>query len=102
LVGVISYNHEGNVRRILHAFGVLPLIDYIVAEWHTGKDSMLLRMLGLARADGHQVRPGDVLLVDDDPYDIYRGQCARLGAGFRCFGRDITDLSEVLDIIGAG
>src|SRR3954470_17759008 len=33
LVGVVSYNHEGNVRRILEAFGLSGLVDYIVAEW---------------------------------------------------------------------
>ena len=96
LTGVISYNHEGNVRRILEAFGVMPLIDYVVAEWHTGKDRMLRRMLDMARLDGHYIEPGQALLVDDDPYTIYRGQCERMGAGFRCFGYDIRDLSEVL------
>jgi magnesium-dependent phosphatase-1 len=100
LVGVISYNHEGNVRRILDAFGLLPLIDYIVGEWHSDKDRMLRKMLDRARADGYDVEPGDALLVDDDPYQIYRGQCARMGAGFRCFGSDITDLREVLPLVG--
>src|SRR6476660_9886104 len=37
LAGVISYNHEGNVRSILEAFGILPLFDYVVGEWHTNK-----------------------------------------------------------------
>jgi len=96
-VGVISYNHEGNVRRILEAFGLLESVDYIVAEWHTGKDRMLEKMLAAARADGHVMEPGDALLVDDDPYQIYRGQCKKLGAGFLCFGSDISDLREVLD-----
>ncbi|MGA7733225.1 MAG: HAD family hydrolase [Chloroflexia bacterium] len=99
LVGVISYNHEANVRRILEAFGVIAWIDYVVAEWHTGKDRMLKRMLAMARLDGYSIEPGHAILVDDDPYDIYRGQCARLGAGFRCFGHDIRDLSEVLSLV---
>ena len=101
LVGVISYNHEGNVRRILDAFGVMPLIDYVVAEWHTGKDRMLRQMLEMARQDGHEIEPGQAILVDDDPYNIYRGQCARMGAGFRCFGYDIRDLGEVLALTQA-
>lgn len=96
LVGVISYNHEGNVRRILEAFGLLESIDYIVAEWHTGKDQMLEKMLAAARHDGHEIAPGEVMLVDDDPYQIYRGQCRRMGIGFLCFGSDISDLREVL------
>lgn len=100
LVGVISYNHEGNVRRILDAFAILPLVDYIVAEWHTGKDRMLLKMLAQARADSHNIEPGDAMLVDDDPYHIYRGQFAALGAGFTRFGTDITDLREVLPLVG--
>ena len=41
-----------------------------------------------------------VLLVDDDPYNIYRGQCVRMGVGFRCFGSDIADLREVLPLVG--
>lgn len=100
LVGVISYNHEGNVRRILDAFGIASLVDYIVAEWHSDKDKMLAKMLTRARSDGYNVEPGDALLVDDDPYSIYRGQCARMGADFRCFGSDITDLREVLPLVG--
>jgi magnesium-dependent phosphatase-1 len=100
LVGVISYNHEGNVRRILDAFGILPLVDYTVGEWHTGKDKMLLKMLAQARADGHAIEPSDAMLVDDDPYHIYRGQYAALAAGFSQFGTDITDLREVLPLVG--
>ena len=99
LVGVISYNHEANVRRILEAFGVMTWIDYVVAEWHTGKDRMLRRMLDMARLDGYSIEPGHAILVDDDPDDMYRGQCARLGAGFRCFGHDIRDLGEVLPLV---
>ena len=38
LIGVISYNHAGNIESILEAFGLRPLVDYVVAEWHTGKD----------------------------------------------------------------
>jgi magnesium-dependent phosphatase-1 len=100
LVGVISYNHEGNVRRILDAFGIASLVDYVVAEWHSDKDRMLRKMLAQAKAEGREVGPGDALLVDDDPYNIYRGQCARMGAGFYCFGSDITDLREALPWVG--
>ena len=96
LVGVISYNHPGNVTRILAAFGLSDLVDYIVAEWHSDKDRMLTKMLDAARLDGHSLAPADALLVDDDPYRIYRGQCARMGAAFLCFGGDIHDLREVL------
>ena len=99
LVGVISYNHEAPVCGILQAFGVLHLVDYIVAEWHTNKDRMLGRMLEEARRDGHDVQPGEVLLVDDDPDSIYAGQFERLGASFRRFGADITDLREVLPLV---
>jgi predicted phosphatase len=100
LVGVISYNHEGNVRRILEAFGILPLVNYVVGEWHTGKDKMLLRMLAEARQDGFSIEPREAMLVDDDPYRIYKGQYAALGAGFCCFGTDINDLREVLPLAG--
>ncbi|HKP54989.1 MAG TPA: hypothetical protein VJ183_20330 [Chloroflexia bacterium] len=99
LVGVISYNHEVNVRRILDTFGLLDSIDYVVAEWHSNKDRMLDKMLATALRDGHAVDGRDVLLVDDDPEQIYRGQCERMGVGFRCFGSDITDLREVLSVV---
>jgi magnesium-dependent phosphatase-1 len=102
LVGVISYNYEGNVRRILEAFGILTLVDYIVGEWHSDKDKMLLTMLALARADGHQIEPSEATLVDDDPFHIYRGQYARLGARFLQFGVDITDLRAVLAVVDEG
>ncbi len=98
LVGVISYNHEGPVRNILAAFGLLPSIDYIVAEWHSNKDMMLRRMLAEIKQEDYSVKPGDALLVDDDPEQIYRGQLARMGAQFRRFGEDITDLREVLSL----
>src|SRR5207253_1097960 len=45
LIGIVSYNHEGNVRRILQAFGLFSLVDYLVAEWHSNKDEMLRKML---------------------------------------------------------
>ncbi|MEO6458202.1 MAG: HAD-IIIC family phosphatase [Chloroflexia bacterium] len=96
LVGVISYNHEENIRSILEAFALLAEVDYIVAEWHSNKDKMLGKMLAQARVDGHSMEPGDLILVDDDPWEIYRGQCARMGAGFSRFGVDILDLRDVL------
>ena len=96
LVGVVSYNHEGNVRRILEAFCLLELVDYVVAEWHTGKDEMLRKMIQQARQDGHALEAGDVTLVDDDPEGIYRGQCKTMRAAFLCFGTDIKSLDEVL------
>jgi magnesium-dependent phosphatase-1 len=96
LTGLVSYNHQGNVNRILETFGVRDLIDYVVAEWHTGKDRMLDKLLGQARTDGHDLGPADVTLIDDDPNNIYAGQCLRMGAGFACFGKDITDLRQVL------
>lgn len=98
LTGVLSYNHEGNIRRALDAFGVSDLVDYVVAEWHSNKDRMLDKMIALARSDGHDIGPGDAILVDDDPNDIYAGQCARIGAGFARFGVDILDLREVLEM----
>jgi HAD superfamily phosphatase (TIGR01681 family) len=99
LVGLISYNHEENVRRVLEAFGLLAEFDYVVAEWHTNKDQMISRMLAEARREGHEISPGEVVLVDDDTYGIYRGQCERLGAGFVCFGSDVRDLHELLALL---
>lgn len=103
LIGVVSYNHEGNVRRVLEAFGLLTLFDYVVAEWHTNKDRMLQRMLDQARGDGHTLHPSDLLLIDDDPQEFYREQCARIGVGFACFGegKEISDLREVLALLDA-
>jgi magnesium-dependent phosphatase-1 len=101
LVGVISYNHEGNVQRILDVFSLLDLVDYILAEWHTGKDKMLARMIEEARRDGHHVSPTDVLLVDDDPEELYEGQCQAMGVGFCRFGRDVLDLRQVLGLLKA-
>jgi magnesium-dependent phosphatase-1 len=98
LTGVVSYNHEGNIRLALDAFGVGDLVDYVVAEWHTNKDQMLGKMIALARRDGHDISPGDVMLVDDDPNEIYSGQCSRMGAGFCRFGVDVHDLREVLEM----
>ncbi len=99
LLGVVSYNHVSNVLRILHAFGVRDRFDYVVAEWHSDKDKMLVRMLEMARRDGHELGASDLILVDDDPYEIYRGQCKRIGAGFSCFGTDIHDLRQVLNLL---
>jgi len=99
LVGVISYNHVENIRSILEAFGLFAEVDYIVAEWHSNKDKMLGKMLARARADSHLIEPDDLMLVDDDPWEIYRGQCARMGAGFSRFGVDILDLRDVLAML---
>jgi predicted phosphatase len=102
VVGVISYNHVGNVRRILEAFGLLEQVQYIVAEWHTGKDRMLLKMLEQARSDGYEIAPSEALLVDDDPWEIYGRQCSHIGACFTHFGVEIRDLREVLDLVAGG
>lgn len=99
VVGVISYNHDGNVHRILEAFGVSQYVDYVVAEWHANKDQMMLQILDMARRDGHNLNPADAILLDDDPYGIYVHQYKKLGAGFRRFGHDIHDLSEVLPLV---
>jgi magnesium-dependent phosphatase-1 len=96
LVGLVSYNHEGNVRRILEAFGLSDLVDYVVAEWHTRKNEMLRKVLQQARQDGHALEAKDLMLVDDDPEGIYKGQCATMGVAFLCFGADIISLDEVL------
>jgi magnesium-dependent phosphatase-1 len=98
LTGVVSYNHEGNIGRALEAFGLGDLVDYVVAEWHTNKDRMLEKMMALARRDGHDILPRDLMLVDDDPNDIYSGQCRRMGAGFCRFGADMRDLREVVEM----
>jgi magnesium-dependent phosphatase-1 len=99
LLAVVSYNHESNVRRILAAFGVLGYFDYVVGEFHSNKDMMLGRVLREALHDGHALSARDLMLVDDDPDNIYRGQCERMGAGFSCFGTDIHDLREVLPLL---
>lgn len=99
LLAVVSYNHEANIRRILEAFGILGYFDYVVAEFHSNKDRMLARVLEEARRDDHHLEAADLLLVDDDPDRIYRGQCARMGACFSHFGTDIHDLREVLDLL---
>lgn len=99
LLAVVSYNHEGNVRRILDAFGVLGYFDYVVGEFHSNKDRMLSRVLAEAKRDGRELAAPDLLLVDDDPDNIYRGQCERMGAGFSCFGTDIHNLREVLTLL---
>jgi magnesium-dependent phosphatase-1 len=99
LVGIVSYNHDENIRSILQAFGLLNEVDYVVAEWHSSKDRMLSKMLAQARRDGHLLEPRDLMLVDDDPWEIYRGQCARMGAGFFRFGVDILDLRELLEML---
>jgi magnesium-dependent phosphatase-1 len=96
LIGIISYNHEGNVRRVLEAFDLLDLVDYIVAEWHSNKDKMLGKMLMAACQDGLNLDAADMLLVDDDPYGIYAQQCERVGASLVCFGSEIHDLRELL------
>lgn len=101
LLAVVSYNHESNVRSILAAFGILGFFDYVVAEFHSNKDKMLARVLQEAHQDGHHLSASDLMLVDDDPDQIYRGQCERMGAAFTCFGTDIHDLREVLTLLDA-
>jgi magnesium-dependent phosphatase-1 len=102
LTAVASYNHLEPVRRALDAFGILPIIDYVVAEWHTDKDHMLAGILALAAQDGHPISPVEVMLVDDDPEGLYAAQCSRMGARLACFGREISDLREVLPLAGIG
>lgn len=100
ITAVASYNHIGPVRSALEAFGLRPLLDYVVAEWHTNKDRMIARIIALAARDGHNISPTDTMLVDDDPDGLYAVQCANIGARLACFGKDLHDLREVLPLAG--
>jgi predicted phosphatase len=99
LIGVISFNHEHNIESILQAFGLRPLVDYVVAEWHSNKDDMMLRMIGMAHNAGHTIEPKDTMLVDDDYYGLYFDQYRRLGARLVRFGKDITDFTPLLAMV---
>jgi magnesium-dependent phosphatase-1 len=100
LTAIASYNHIAPVRSALDAFGLTPLIDYVVAEWHTNKDRMLAAIIASAAQEGHHVKPAGTILVDDDPESLYAPQCERMGARLVRFGREIHDLREVLKLVG--
>ncbi len=100
LTAVASYNHIAPVRSALEAFGLTPLIDYVVAEWHTNKDRMLAAIIASAAEQGHRVTPAETILVDDDPESLYAAQCERMGSRLVRFGREIHDLREVLPLVG--
>ncbi len=85
-LAVCSWNHVGNIDRILRAFGLRDDFDQVVAEWHTNKAGMIKKILAAESAAGHEYHPREVLFVDDDPSDIYRGQAAGLNINFAKMG----------------
>lgn len=100
LLAVVSFNYEANVRRVLEAFGVLDRFHYVIGEWNRRKDTMMQRLVALANADGHDVTLEEAMLIDDDHYGLYAEQCRAIGARFACFGKDLTDLREVFNLVG--
>ena len=85
-LAVASWNHVGNIERILTAFGLRDKFSQVVAEWHTDKASMLRKIMAAEEKAGREFAPADVLFVDDDPSDIYRAQAAGLGINFAKMG----------------
>lgn len=95
LVSVASRSTPETAGEILRLLDLLDRFTCPCFEWQD-KDLSLQRILSEVERDaGLRLSPGEVLLVDDWPSNIY--DAARVGVPGLVFGRDIHSLAEILD-----
>lgn len=95
LVALCTYNHPAPTYRALAAWNLDAHFDYIEAVWSADKEQMLRDILAATN-----VQPLDAVFIDDDPGRGHREQAERVGIRFLKRGSDITDLNQVLELIG--
>ena len=97
LLSLASFNHSGTATRALQAFGIHHFFQNMAIEFNSHKDRMLQNILLDFKNDGFDVAPQKTLFIDDDLKGKYRQQMAAIGVNFLQRGKDIQDLSEILE-----
>ena len=95
-LAMASWNHEGPIRAMLAAFGLLPRFAVVVAAWHPNKAAMLGTILAALPA----IDPATALFVDDDPEGRYRGMAAAVGVQFAQMGVDVQGYADIARRLG--
>ncbi len=95
LVALWTYNHPNPTHRALAAWNIADQFDHVEAAWNPNKEQMLRNILTATN-----VQPMDAVFIDDDPGRGHRQQAERVGIRFLKRGTDVTDLHQVLELVG--
>lgn len=100
ILSTLSWNDYNVAYQALKAFEIDQYFHYLVIEPHSRKDKMLYNLLRRIKAErGVELRPQDVLYVDDR--DIHIGEIwSNIGpVRFIQFGRDVKNFWELLKLL---
>ncbi|MEZ0318490.1 MAG: magnesium-dependent phosphatase-1 [Pyrobaculum sp.] len=100
ILSTLSWNDFDVAYQALKAFEIDHYFHYLVIEPHPRKDKMLWRLLRRIKEEkGIEVRPSDILYIDDR--DIHIGQIREnLGpVRFLQFGKDVSCFTEVIEYL---
>lgn len=95
LIALATYNHPDPTYRALDSWSIAEYFDHVEAAWTPDKEQMLRNILNVTG-----VLPSDAVFIDDDPSRGHRQQAERVGIRFLKRGSDITDLNQVLELLG--
>jgi len=95
----LSWNDPGKALEALRALGLLKYFRYHAIEYHPRKHEMLLKLLRRLRSEGINVRPEEVVYVDDR--DIHVDDMVKhVGpVEFLHFGIDVKDFHELRKVL---
>ncbi|MDQ7842867.1 MAG: magnesium-dependent phosphatase-1 [Armatimonadota bacterium] len=96
LVSIASWNRPEHVFPIFELLGLTPYFIRPKVEFHPRKDAMIQALLTELAADGHPLRPEEVLFVDDRPANLRRVRDALGPVRTVQAGVEITDVRAVL------
>ncbi len=99
ILATLSWNDPRKALEALRALGLLKYFRYHAIEYHPRKHEMLLKLLRRLRSEGVNVRPEEVVYVDDR--DIHVDDVIKhVGTvKFLHFGIDVRDFHELRKVL---
>ncbi len=99
ILATLSWNDPRKALEALKALGLLRYFRYHAVEYHPRKHEMLLKLLRRLRDEGINVRPEEVVYVDDRDIHVdymfkYVGPVK-----FLHFGVDVRDFHELRKVL---
>ena len=100
ILATLSWNDLRKALDALRALGMLEYFRHHAIEYHPRKHEMLLKLLRKLRDEGIDVRPEEIVYVDDR--DIHVDDVVKhVGpVKFLHFGRDVRNFRELRKLLG--